>query len=62
MVSTGEASTNAMVLVHHTGHAVKPEAVEMVHFHPEAEVAEQETHVAEHEQHWLSKVGAAIFR
>ena len=44
MVSTGEASTNTVVLVHHTGHAVKSEAVEMVHFHPEAEVAEQETH------------------
>ena len=32
-----------MMLVHHTSHPVKTEAVELVHIHPVAKIAHQET-------------------
>jgi hypothetical protein len=43
VVSTGEASVDTMVLVHHTRNTIESEAVELEFIHPEAEVAEQES-------------------
>jgi len=39
-----------VVVVQHAGDAVKPESIELVFFHPEAKVAEQET------QHFMTSV------
>lgn len=43
MVATGEASVDAMVLVHHTCDTIEPEAIELEFVQPEAKVAEQES-------------------
>lgn len=43
MVSTREACADAVMEVHHTGHTVEAEAVELERLDPPSEVAQQET-------------------
>ena len=42
VISTRETRANTVVHIHHTSHAVKTEAVELIFFQPELEIAEQE--------------------
>lgn len=42
MVAAGETSTDSMMEVHHAGHTVESEAIELVRLHVEAEVTEEE--------------------
>ena len=42
VVASREASANAMMLVHHTCDAIKPETVKLVFVHPETKIAQQE--------------------
>lgn len=42
VVSSGEASANAMVHVHHTRHTIEPETVEFIFLHIKSQIAEEE--------------------